>query len=186
MGRSNKFDYQAAIETVLIAHPEGLSLDELVEHSGLQVDRSTLFRHLTHLLESGRAERVGKARASRYRPLAPARTTPDPESSETQRAHETVRTEPESVPSQASAHDAVVKKAVRTIVHDWKRFDRVNLQIYLSLLVRPERVNELGAAVEKELAGLREDNLDQFGLTQDDFSRYIPPAGNEASGRKRA
>jgi hypothetical protein len=208
MGRTNKFDYQAAIETCLIAHPEGLSLDELVEHSGLQVDRSTLFRHLTHLIEGGRVERIGKARASRYRPLNSARSAPDPESprippsavqrapelseshlpkapssqppSEAHPASEISGAEPERVPGRGPQHEAVVKKAVRTIVRDWKRCNRVNLEIYLSLLVKPEQVDEIGAEVEKELAGLRADNLDRFGLTQADFSLFDPMAVREA------
>jgi hypothetical protein len=211
MGRSNKFDYQAAIETCLIAHPEGLSLDQLVEHSGLQVDRSTLFRHLTHLIESGRVERIGKARASRYRPLNPARSVPDPEPShipppavqrapkfleshlpeapsfqppsEVHQASEINRAGPEDVSSRTPQHEAVVKKAVRTIVRDWKRCNRVNLEIYLSLLVKPEQVDEIGAEVEKELAGLRADDLDRFGLTLADFDRFVPPDASVAFRR---
>lgn len=72
MARQQKFDYEAALENDLIAHPGGLTLDQLLERSGFKVDRSTLFRHLSRLIEQGRAERIGKARASRYRPLAAA------------------------------------------------------------------------------------------------------------------
>jgi hypothetical protein len=210
MGRSNKFDYQAAIKMSLIAYPDGLSLDELVEHSGLKVDRSTLFRHLTHLIEQGRAERVGKARASRYRPLDLARPAPDPEppntqgpaaqpvpesverplpdetpfspSSEVGELHQSGHTEQGGVPSRAPEQDAVVKKAVRTIVREWKRCNRVNLQIYLSFLVKPEHLDELAAAVEKELASLHEDNLDRFGLTPAEFAGFTPLAGPETTG----
>jgi len=202
MSRSNKFDYQAALENSLIAHPEGLSLDELVAHTGLKVDRSTLFRHMTHLLEQGRVERVGKARASRYRWLKPAQAVPDPdpgaqapaiapapERAERRRPNvapvaaqplpQTGSVEPTPVSSPTTVpvgnYDAVVKKAVRTIVREWKRCNRVNLHIYLSLLVKPDVLDELAVVVEKELAGLREDDLDRFGLTPLEYSRFIPP-----------
>ncbi|MEK7438100.1 MAG: helix-turn-helix domain-containing protein [Pseudomonadota bacterium] len=200
MSRSNKFDYQMALENSLIAHPEGLSLDELVAHTGLKVDRSTLFRHMSQLIEQGRVERVGKARASRYRSLNPAQAVPDPHPPGTQhpaiaRAPESAeRRRPEVVPAQPlprtgsleptpvsspttepiGNYDAVVKKAVRTIVREWKRCNRVNLQIYLSLLVKPDVLDELAEVVEKELAGLREDDLDRFGLTPMEYSRFIP------------
>ncbi|MBE0624425.1 MAG: hypothetical protein IH606_06405 [Burkholderiales bacterium] len=200
MGRSNKFDYRAAIQMTLLAHPDGLSLDELVEHSGLKVDRSTLFRHLTRLIATGRAQRVGKARASRYRPLDPGRAAADPDPADPR--HPATGQEPEAlqyplpdeapgadaepypvdgaeaknVPDWTPAHEAAVKKAVRTVVREWKRCNRLNLQIYLSLLVKPEQVNELVAVVEKELAGLHQDNLDSFGLTPAEFARYVPPA----------
>ncbi len=217
MGRSNKFDYQAIIEGSLIAHPDGLTLDELVERSGLEVDRSTLFRHLAHLIELGRAERVGKARASRYRPLdlarigadpeppgtrgpavrdvpeRPERQSPSPESQppnetpilspdEARQPHPTDGAKPAGATVVAPEHAAVVEKAVRTIVRQWKRYDRLNLQIYLSLMVKPEHLNGLTAAVEQELAGLHEGNLADFGLTQADFRSFIPPAGREGIG----
>ena len=67
MGRPKKFNYQAVIENKLAEHPDGFSLDELLAFSELKVDRSTLFRHLTRLIERGQAERIGNARASRYR-----------------------------------------------------------------------------------------------------------------------
>lgn len=208
MSRTNKFDYQTAIEKTLFAHPNGLSLDELVEHSGLEVDRSTLFRHLAQLIEAGRAERVGKARASRYRPLDQGRVAPDPDPADARHPatrhepevlqgpqpneapgadpepHPADRTEPKNVRDRTLEHAATVKKAVRTVVREWKRCNRINLQIYLSLLVRPEQVDELVAAVEEALAGLDEDNLDRFGLTQAEFRRFVPPAGREeVSGR---
>ncbi len=213
MSRSNKFDYEAALENSLIAHPEGLSLDELVAHTGLKVDRSTLFRHMTHLIEQGRVERVGKARASRYRSLNPAQAVPEPHPPGTQ--HPAIAQAPEPAesprpdvvpaqplpqtgsaePTPASSpatepiknYDAVVKKAVRTIVREWKRCNRINLQIYLSLLVKPDVLNELAEVVEKELAGLREDDLDRFGLTPMEYSRFIPsePAGRPENRQPR-
>ena len=70
MGRTPKFDYRIALETELQWHPDGISLDQLLERSGLAADRSTLFRHLSRLIREGRAERIGNARASRYRTLA--------------------------------------------------------------------------------------------------------------------
>ena len=207
----------------LIAHPDGQTLDELLQRSGLDVDRSTLFRHLTRLIELRRAERIGKARASRYRPpgvavirgdLALPQTqpaavqsmpgvleryspneTPVPSAGEVQQVHLAgrddarsaenslqVRAEPVSVPDRALAHDAVVMKAVRTIVRDWKRCNQVNLRIYLSLLVMPEHLDEVAAAVEKELAGLDEDALARFGLSPAELAGFTPPAGSEATG----
>ena len=85
MARQQKFDYQAALEIDLMAHPDGLTLDQLLEHSGFKVDRSTLFRHLSRLIAQGRAERIGKARASRYRPLAAAAIPADAPSAYTRR-----------------------------------------------------------------------------------------------------
>lgn len=207
MGRAKKFDYQAAIESSLIAHPDGLSLDELLEHSGFEVDRSTLFRHLARLIETGRAERIGKARASRYRAPSLARIVAEPEPpkrpaaeqvpeflqrpvpketpflppDELPQLHQTGRTKPARVPVGAPEYAAVVKKAVRTIVRDWKRFSRVNLQIYLSLLVKPGDLNEVAAAVEKELAGLHAGNLGGFGLSPAEFAGFTPPAASEAT-----
>ena len=193
----------------LNAHPEGLSLDELVEHSGLKVDRSTLFRHMAQLIEQGRAERIGKARASRYRPLnvltsAPDRSAqnpPPPGAStpataqsaepvapsqpiappdEAQVSHPSGSAEPQSGPSRAIDYEAVVKKAVRTVVRDWKRCNHINLQIYLSLLVKPDVLDEIAEVVEKELASLTEDDLDRFGLTPTEYSRFVPPAAQQA------
>jgi hypothetical protein len=176
MGRSAKADYQAVLESTLATHPDGLPLDELLERSGLKVDRSTLFRHLTRLIETGRAERIGDARASRYRLLgaAPVRAPLAPP--------DTQRAEPKSVPVEAMEYDAVVKKAVRRIVREWKQCNPVNLQIYLSLLVEPKHLNKVTAAVEEELAGLHEGNLARFGLSQAEFSAFIPPADREAAG----
>lgn len=175
MGRSVKFDYHAAIENSLIAHRDGLALDELLRSSGLDVDRSTLFRHLARLIETGRVERIGNARASRYRipsnaPVPAPLALPG-----------TAHAEPAEVPAAAPDHDAVVKKAVRTIVREWKRFDRVNLQIYLSLMVKPEHLDEVAAAVESELDGLHEGNLDRFGLAPADLAGFIPPASPETT-----
>ena len=176
MGRSKKFDYQAAIENSLIGQTDGLTLDELLERSGFKVDRSTLFRHLTQLIETGRAERTGDARASRYRLLSVAPP----------RSHlalpELRRAEPANVPVEAPEHGAAVKKTVRTIVREWKRFDRINLEIYLSLFLKPEDANEVAAAVEKELAGLHQGNLAEFGLTRTEFDLFVPPAGRQAAG----
>ncbi len=177
MGRSVKLDYQAVIKNKLSGYPDGLALDQLLARSGLQVDRSTLFRHLTRLIEKGRAERIGDARASRYRLLGEVPI----------RAHlalpYTQRAEPESVPVEAPECGAVVKKAVRTIVREWKRCNQVNLEIYLSLFVEPQHLNQVAAAVENELAGLHEGNLDKFGLTPAEFSVFIPPASREAAGK---
>ena len=207
MGRSKKFDYEAAIEDCLSAHPDGLALDELLQRSGLEVDRSTLFRHLTKLIEQGRAERIGKARASRYRPpslvrsaadpvpvagrqpgVAPApailehplpAATPVPPPSEVRQLPQAAQAEPDRVPALAVEHDEVVKKAVRKIVREWKRFDRVNLQIYLSLLVKPGLQDGVAVAVEKELAGLHQGKLAAFELTPAEFADFTPP-GREA------
>ena len=211
MGRSKKFDYQTLIESSLIAHPDGLTLDQLLEHSGFNVDRSTLFRHLARLIERGSAERIGKARASRYRLLDPARIAPDPEPpdrqppavqqgpeflqrgpanetpfpppSEVPQLPQTGRAEPDRVPV-AALDGAVVKKVVRTIVREWKRFSRVNLEIYLSLLVEPEHLNVVAEAVEKELAGLHEGNLAGFGLSPAEFFEFTPPASFASTGEQ--
>ena len=75
-----------------------------------------------------------------------------------------------------------MKKAVRTVVRDWKRCDELNLRIYLSLLVKPEQVEELAAVVKIALSGLHEDNLDGYGLSPADFSRYIAAPSSEATG----
>ena len=175
MGRSVKFDYRAAIEDSLTAHPDGLPLDDLLSRSGFNVDRTTLFRHLTRLIEAGRVERIGNARASRYRlhEIAPVRTELT--------APDTQRAEPDRVPIAAPDYGAAVKKAVRTIVREWKRCNRVNLEIYLSLLVPSEHLNDVAAAVERELIGLHEGNLDEFGLSPADFSNFVPPASRDAS-----
>ena len=203
MGRSKKFDYQAAIERSLIAHPDGLTLDELLERSGLEVDRSTLFRHLAQLIQQGRAERFGKARASRYRPLSAAPADPSPvppqirqppvqpvpevaerrppievphlAPGETLPLHHPLRTEPDKVPAATPEYGIAVKKAVRTAVREWKRLDDINLRIYLSLLVKREHIENVARAVEIELARLNEANLHEYGLTPAEFSRYVAP-----------
>ena len=201
MARTNKFDYAALAESELISAPEGLSLDELLARCGLKVDRSTLFRHLTKLIDLGRVERVGNARASRYRPITVGQTLAPAEPPKaaplaapnvvqlTQRlpAHETPRltpgesrqpqpfgrTETANPPVLVPDHGMAVNKSVRTIVRDWKRRNETNLRIYLSLMVKPEYVEELVAAVKAELAGLHEGNLDAYGLTPAEFSRYL-------------
>ncbi len=210
MGRSAKIDYQAVLEKNLIGHPDGLPLDELLERSGLKVDRSTLFRHLARLIEKGRVERVGKARASRYRPLNIARMDTYPESTNTQRPaaqpipeiaerqprnerplstsgeahqiHQSGRAEPDNMPVATPDYGTAVRKAVRTVIRDWKRCDEVNLRIYLSLLVKPEHVEEVAAAVKIELAALHEGNLDGYGLSPADLSRFIAAASSKATG----
>ncbi len=210
MGRSKKFNYQAVIENNLIANSDGLTLDQLLERSGLKVDRSTLFRHLARLIETGRAERIGNARASRYRALGLARIAADAEPPSNQRPlvqhvpespeshlpkatpflspsdvpqlHQTGRAKPDRVPVGMPEYGEVVKKAVRTIVREWKRFSRVNLQIYLSLLVLPEHLNEVAETVEQELAGLHEGNLAGFGLSPAEFAGFTPPASREVTG----
>lgn len=208
MGRSKKFDYQATIESSLLAHPDGLTLDELLERSGLEVDRSTLFRHLAQLIQQGRAERFGKARASRYRPLNAVQADPHPEPQQAQQpavqpvpevverpapiavpqltpssavpAQHAPRPVPDKVPAAAPEYGIAVKKAVRTVVRDWKRLDDVNLRIYLSLLVKREHVEDVAAAVEIELARLHEGNLHEYGLTPAEFSRYVAPASTKS------
>lgn len=262
MGRARKFDYQAAIQHNLIAASGALTLDELLERSGLEVDRSTLFRHLTALIQQGRVERLGKARASRYRPLggtradeaptqadmphpaarfaperlaaslpgdrshltqvtdrqfdiggafeppmgtpgtaiiddrsAPGRTEDVPESADaahlTQESQESngsmaenygpAPAEPKSAPVPAPDYGVAIRKAVRLVVREWKRCDRRNLQIYLSLLAEPEHVEALGVTVEQELAGLHEGNLDLFGLTAAEFSEFDPTPRSAAT-----
>jgi hypothetical protein len=245
MSRTSKFDYQAAIESNLTPWPDGLTLDELLAHSALDVDRSTLFRHLSRLIERGRAERIGKARATRYRllgaapikpepvlpdaaPTAPP-TVPEPREDHPRNAAPTAAsppgpsgTEPDSIPAapradsfsapddplplarpdstsarprapfaftasaspsparsdsaalEDSRHGPLVIKAVRRIVRERKRFDPVNLDIYLSLLVPREELDEFAAVVRKELAGLHEDNLHRFGISPAEFSGYTP------------
>jgi len=73
-------------------------------------------------------------------------------------------------------YSAAVKKAVRTIVRDWKRCNRVNLEIYLSLLVGKEHLQTVAATVERELAGLHQGNLADFALTPAEFACFTPPA----------
>ena len=92
-----------------------------------------------------------------------------------------VRAGLDRVPVGALEYRAVVKEAVRTIVREWKRCDDADLRAHLSPLVRPEHLNEVIAAVKKELAGLHEGNLVRFGLSQADFSGFIPPASREAT-----
>jgi hypothetical protein len=211
MGRSNKFDYHAVIEKELIAHPDGVSLDELLACCGLKVDRSTLFRHLAQMIEKGRVERTGNARASRYRQLNGARADTDPggaasprptiqpvpESPVSQPANaapllspgevrppaETGHADAGSVAAGAAEYETAVKKAVRTVVREWKRCNRVNLQIYHSLLVKPEHLDEVTAAVEKELDGLREGDLARFGLSPTEFRAFTPVASQFATDR---
>ena len=208
MARTNKFEYEALVESELISAPGGLSLDELLARCGLNVDRSTLFRHLARLIELGRVERVGNARASRYRPanIARAPALPEPPQAarpaaanvvriterqpthgtphsmpgEAHQAQQTGRLEPENPPVSIPEHDIALKKAVRTVVRDWKRCNEMNLRIYLSLLVKPEYVEELAAAVKVELAGLHEGNLEAYGLTPLEFSRYIASESSRA------
>ncbi len=225
MSRSSKFDYQAAIESNLIAWPDGLTLDELLERSALEVDRSTLFRHLSRLIESGRAERIGKARATRYRLLGAARARSDsapPELQPPPANDESPRVEPaagpaaspptpalspdeplppappDGVPAAAQAasifngnyapspaaaaraaledsrHGPLVIKAVRRVVRERSRFNPVNLDIYLSLLVPREELDDFTAEVKKELAELNEGNLYRFDLSPAEFSGYSP------------
>ena len=210
MGRPEKFDYQSAIENSLIANPDGLTLDQLLECSGFEVDRSTLFRHLAKLIEQGRAERLGKARASRYRSPSIVRIAADPAphsgrhpglepapefvehplprptfvqppQGEPHEEHPPVRAEPDRVSAGPLGYGEAVKKAVRKIVREWKRFSRINLEIYLSLLVKPEHLNQVAEAVEYALTGLNEDNLADFGLTPAEFAGFTPPPGREAT-----
>lgn len=176
MGRSVKFDYGAAIEDSLTAHPEGLPLDDLLSRSGFSVDRTTLFRHLARLIEAGRVERIGNARASRYRRREIAPAQPPLAMPETRDA------EPANIAAAAPDYRPAVIKAVRTIVREWKRFDRINLQIYLSLMVKPEHLSEVAVIVEKELAGLHEGNLDEFGISLAAFHGFKAPASREATG----
>ena len=201
MARSRKFDYQNLVEKELGVAPDGISLDELLQRCALEVDRSTLFRHLARLIEIGRVERIGKARASRYRLLkaAQAHTAPEvppaqvfapaPSTQMTQQAplHEPLhlaasaaphqpqsgRTEPYQTPPAAPDYSTAVRKAVRTLVRDWKRRNDVNLRIYLSLLVKREQVEGAAAAVEVALAGLHQGNLNEYGLTPAEFDRFI-------------
>ena len=195
MGRARKFDYQTAIEGTLTAHPDGLSLDEMLGLAGFEIDRSTLFRQLARLIEEAKVERVGKARASRYRwlgcqgiaaaPLpfmAPPPTEAAANEPGTEEPASTVRTEPEAAAPDSTRSDApnteapedvtAVNKAVRAIVRDWKRYDRINLHIYLSLIVAREHIDRLAATVEKELKGLHPGNLERFGLTPADLAEY--------------
>ena len=262
MGRARKFDYQAAIQHNLVAASDALTLDELLERSGLEVDRSTLFRHLTALIQQGRVERLGKARASRYRPLgvvgksenqvqpemppptaqsAPpvldrsfpnptslqAPNTPQESGAAAQLERPAVVPGAVEVDDQAGAEDAAdapvsvdsvfpksdfeeselglpecgdlepaetrsaavpapdfslaIRKGVRIVVREWKRCDRRNLQIYLSLLVEPEYVDALTVTVEQELAGLHEGNLEKFGLTPAELSEFDPTPRNMAT-----
>lgn len=240
MSRTSKFDYQAAIESNLILWPDGLTLDELLERSALEVDRSTLFRHLSRMIQRGRAERTGKARASRYRLLdapsakpetrlqdtalpAPQRPKSDQQSAAPAAAgeHEPQRAEPDPIPAaphansptapegapppalpetvpatppapppftaapppsaqsarlalETSRHGPLVLKAVRRVVRERRRFNPVNLDIYLSLLVPREELDEFSAVVRRELAGLSADNLHRFDLSPAEFSGYTP------------
>ena len=195
MGRARKFDYQTAIEGTLTAHPDGLSLDEMLGLAGFEIDRSTLFRQLARLIEQAKVERVGKARASRYRWLGEhgASTAPRPpmerppaeiaaNEPRSEKPAPAVRTEPDAgVPestqpdatnAETPEHAIAINKAVRAIVRDWKRYDRVNLHIYLSLLVAREHIDRLAAAVDRELRGLHPDRLEKFGLTPEDLAVY--------------
>lgn len=193
MARSRKFDYQALVENELSAKPEGISLDELLQRCELKVDRSTLFRHLARLIEIGHIERVGKARASRYRLLnlalrhtepapapgapamqqAPLHGPPHLAASAPAQLPQSARTEPYPSPPGAPDYSIAVRKAVRTVVRDWKRRNEVNLRIYLSLLVKREQIEGAAAAVEVALAGLHEGNLDEYGLTPAEFRYFI-------------
>lgn len=226
MGRPRKFDYQAAIVGSLAAHPDGLTLDQLLERSGFEVDRSTLFRHLTRLMQSGSVVRTGQARASRYRslgvpetgaeppaPLAPIPALPstgfrpaappgtEPQSAPERRlavsapAHRPVAAGlrpaqadpgPNPAPVLPPGYEMVVKKAVRTAVRDWKRYDRANLHIYVSLLAKAEHRDALAAVVEAALAGLHEGNLAEYDLSPAEFSRFVPaaPTGSRAAGKE--
>jgi len=74
-----------------------------------------------------------------------------------------------------------VKKTVRTVVRDWKRCNEVNLRINRPLLVKPEHMEEVAAAVKIELALLHEDDLDRYGLAVD-FNRFIALTSNNATG----
>ena len=67
MAKGARIDYQGVIETALSGLDDGLSLDEILIATKLSVDRSTLFRQVTRLMDACRIERVGSARSSRYR-----------------------------------------------------------------------------------------------------------------------
>lgn len=208
MGRSRKFDYQAVIKRKLAEYPDGLTLDVLLERAEFDVDRSTLFRHLSRLIEQGQVQRMGNARASRYRlpgatgtaadsappatppapaPVAyapaPSQPTPPKGPALSSENDGELRAEPDRVPVAPAEYSEAVDKAVRRVVREWKRCDHTNLQIYLSLMVKPEQLDEVTAVVEKELAGLHEGNLPRFGLTPAHLSGFIPPAGPQAPGR---
>jgi hypothetical protein len=210
MARSRKFDYQNLVEKELGAAPDGISLDELLQRCALEVDRSTLFRHLARLIEIGRVERIGKARASRYRLRDPAQThtpavappdqflAPAPSTQTAQQAPlpeplhlaasaaphlpQSGRTEPYQTPPAAPDYGTAVRKAVRTVVRDWKRRNDVNLRIYLSLLVKREQIEAAAVAVEVALAGLHEGNLNEYGLTPAEFDRFIASEHGQTAG----
>jgi hypothetical protein len=207
MGRTRKFDYQGLIEAELTAQPDGLRLDDILARCALNVDRSTLFRHLSRLIEAGRIEHIGKARASRYRwiggtGISADPATPDnppsmlepaleptdrhaptesaiPAQGDSAPLHLTDSTAPEARAISVRRYEAVVQKAVRTVVREWKSCSRVNLRIYLSLLVDPEQLESVAAVVESELAGLHEGNLSAYGLTLGEYAGFTPP---EATG----
>lgn len=72
MGRRAQIS-PAALEEALAKHPDGLAMEELIREAKLDVDRSTVARHLTQLMALRRVERLGKTRAARYRLLGVAR-----------------------------------------------------------------------------------------------------------------
>jgi len=205
MGRAKKFDYREVIAHALAAHPGGLSLDAMLAQAGFVVDRSTLFRHLSGLIDEGKVERLGKARASRYRWLGPqaadeARSQPAAPSSPVEAVApgpddplEPFRSDPDipapddaqldATSTETPEHMVAINKAVRAIVREWKRYDRINLHIYLSLLAAPEHLDRLAAAVESELRGLHSGNLHKFGLTSSDLVGFAPPHERAANTR---
>ncbi len=73
MARRAQIDYQAVLENALANYPSGIALDELMREAKLSVDRSTVSRHLAQLIALRRVERVGNARAARYRLLGVGR-----------------------------------------------------------------------------------------------------------------
>ncbi|TSA10356.1 MAG: hypothetical protein D4R74_14890 [Betaproteobacteria bacterium] len=90
--------------------------------------------------------------------------------------------EAENVPVPTPDYGVAIRKAVRVVVREWKRCDRRNLQIYLSLLAEPEHVDALSVTVEQELAGLHEGNLEKFELTPAEFGEFDPTPRSAATG----
>src|SRR5215210_9304858 len=63
----------ASIDALLTAHPDGVTLPELLNEyareTGERMARRTMLRRLTHLAAEGRVGVEGSARATQYRPL---------------------------------------------------------------------------------------------------------------------
>lgn len=87
-------------------------------------------------------------------------------------AYRYVRAEADVVSVGALEYRAQVRKAVCTVVRDWKQFDEQRLRQQLQGTVRPEHLDEVIDEIRREVDGLHEGNLVRFRLSMADLAAF--------------